>query len=164
MFAAVDTNFLLGFASGDDDVIDAVETLKRRAPQLLISATPTPLAELRFFEKQSEDAALKSAATRALARFKRDWSFHAAVLPRAQQSRLENVADYIRSSGILPQAERHDSLILVEAALIDAKLLITDDSALRHIDYARLVFQLGEFGLHPPVLATPREIVRKFFK
>ena len=65
---------------------------------------------------------------------------------------------------VLPHEERHDSFIVVEAALINAKMLVTEDSILRGLDYARLVFELGEFGLHPPVLATPKEIVRKFFK
>ena len=164
MFAAVDTNFLLALAAEDEDVMDALQTLRHRTPNLLVSATPTPLAELRFFQRQQADLRLKTGATRALACFKNVWKFHAPLLTPAQQGAVRKAADRLRAAGVLPMEERHDSFILAEAATIGARLLVTADTVLRGIDYARLIFELGEFDLHPPVLVTPRELVRKFFQ
>jgi rRNA-processing protein FCF1 len=163
MFAVVDTNFLLGLAWNDEDTIDAVQTLELRAPHLLISATQTVLEELRFFKEQATNKGLKAAATKALASFKTIWGFNAVLLSSGQQNRVEKIANHLRQAQVLPREERHDSFILVEAAFIEAKLLVTEDSMLRGADYARLVFELGGFGLHAPVLATPKEIVSKFF-
>src|SRR5438874_13820402 len=89
MLAAVDTNFLLGLACSDNDTLDALETLRDRAPHFLVSATPTPLQELRFFKEQSLDARLKAAAAKALANFKTIWGFRAALLTRIQNERVE---------------------------------------------------------------------------
>jgi len=164
MFAAVDTNFLLGLAGDDDDALDAVDTLRRRAPGLSIVATPTPLLELGFFRDQTEDLRLQAASAKVLACFKPLWGFQVATLDRDKQRRITKVGDHLRRVGLLPLAERHDSFILAEAALIEASLLITQDSELRGVDYPRLVFELGRFKLHPPVLATPAEIVHKFFQ
>src|SRR5437899_2942297 len=101
MFASADTNFLLGLAAQEEDAVDAAETLRRRAPHLLISATPTPLEELRFFKVQSQDLELKAAAAKALASFRSVWGFHAVSLTSSQQERVEQVADHIRQVGIL---------------------------------------------------------------
>ena len=57
--------------------------------------------------------------------------------------------------------EVHDSLILAEAALLDCGLLLTSDQHLRGIDHEHLTLVLNPFELVPPVIASPREIVRK---
>ncbi|MBI3851110.1 MAG: hypothetical protein HY298_12670 [Verrucomicrobia bacterium] len=163
MLAAVDTNFLLALAADDEDALDAADTLRRRAPRFQVVATPTVLEELRFFKVQLRNPRLQSAATKALASFRADWNFQSAALSPAQHGVVERVADHLRIAGVLPHEERHDSFILVEAALLGAKLLVTKDSVVRGADYSRLVFELREFDLHPPVIATPKEIVRKFF-
>jgi hypothetical protein len=59
--------------------------------------------------------------------------------------------------------EVNDGLILAEAALLNCSLLLTSDEHLRGIDFERLTFELQSFDLPTPVIATPREIVRKFF-
>src|SRR5436309_15138940 len=101
MLAAVDTNFLLALADNDDDARDALDTLKGRAPHLLISATPTPLEELRFFKKQATDAQLEAAATKALASFKNIWAFRLALLTPSQQDGVRKIADQLRVTRIL---------------------------------------------------------------
>jgi len=77
---------------------------------------------------------------------------------------VDEVASEIRSRGLLPGQEVHDSLILAEAALLDCGLLLTSDEHLRGIDHERLTLVLNPFELGPPVIASPREIVRKFFR
>jgi len=54
-------------------------------------------------------------------------------------------------------------LILAEAALLGCSMLLTSDDHLRSMDFARLAFELQAFHARVPVIATPREIVRKFF-
>jgi hypothetical protein len=43
-------------------------------------------------------------------------------------------------------------------------ILLTSDEHLRGIDHQELIWVLNPHGLAPPVIATPREIVRKFFR
>jgi len=47
---------------------------------------------------------------------------------------------------------------------LQCALLLTSDSHLRGVDHELLVLVLNPFDLTPPVIATPREIVRKFFR
>jgi hypothetical protein len=74
---------------------------------------------------------------------------------------LERIA--VRSPLLLPTEEVHDSLILAEAALLGCGLLLTGDEHLRGVAHDRLTLVLNPFELVPPVIASPRDIVRKFF-
>jgi len=65
--------------------------------------------------------------------------------------------------GLLPEEEVNDGMILAEAALLGCSILLTSDDHLRSMDFARLAFELQAFQAGVPVIATPREIVRKFF-
>jgi hypothetical protein len=76
---------------------------------------------------------------------------------------VEEVARVVRSSQLLPAAEINDSLILAETALLECGLLLTSDQHLRAVDHQRLALVLNPFELVPPVIASPRDIVRKFF-
>jgi hypothetical protein len=58
----------------------------------------------------------------------------------------------------------HVCLALAEAALLDCGLLLTSDEHLCGIDHEHLTLVLNPFELIPPVIASPREIVRKFFR
>ena len=66
--------------------------------------------------------------------------------------------------GLLPDEETHDALILAEAALLGCGILLTSDAHLRGLDFQRLTLLLQDFDVAAPVIATPREIVRKFFR
>jgi hypothetical protein len=48
--------------------------------------------------------------------------------------------------------------------LLECGILLTSDEHLRAIDHQRLIWVLTPHDLAPPVAATPREIVRKFFR
>ena len=43
-------------------------------------------------------------------------------------------------------------------------MLLTNDEHLRGLDFERLTLELQAFDVTAPVIATPREIVRKFFQ
>ena len=65
---------------------------------------------------------------------------------------------------MLPDEETHDALILAESALLECSILLTSDAHLRAVDHAGLALLLQTSHVTSPVIATPREIVRKFFR
>jgi len=65
---------------------------------------------------------------------------------------------------LLPGEEIHDALILAETVLLGCGVLLTSDSHLREVDHEQLTWGLSAHNLQSPVIATPREIVRKFFR
>jgi hypothetical protein len=62
------------------------------------------------------------------------------------------------------EAEVHDSIILVEAAALGCALLTSSDDDLQSIDGEKLALELARFDLIASVIATPREIIKKFFR
>ena len=76
----------------------------------------------------------------------------------------ERIAERIREQGLIPDEEVNDSLVLAESALLGCSMLLTSDEHLRGIDFERLTLELQAFDVTAPVIATPREIVRKFFQ
>jgi hypothetical protein len=76
---------------------------------------------------------------------------------------VERVAEKLRSAELLPVSEVNDSQLVAESALLGAQLLLSSDQHLRGMDFARLIIELQGFDLTAPVIATPAEVVRKFF-
>ncbi|PYI86676.1 MAG: DNA-binding protein, partial [Verrucomicrobia bacterium] len=77
---------------------------------------------------------------------------------------VEQIANTLRRRGLLPEEEVHDSVILAETAALGCALLTSSDNDLRSVDHGALTIELARFDLTAPVIATPREIVRKFFR
>jgi hypothetical protein len=75
---------------------------------------------------------------------------------------VERIAQEIRRKDLLPTEEVNDSLIVAEAALLECGMLLSGDAHLRGVDFQRLTLLLQGFDVAAPVIATPREIVRKF--
>ena len=76
---------------------------------------------------------------------------------------VERVAEKLRSANLIPTSEVNDSQLVAESALIEARLLLSSDEHLRGMDFERLTIELQNFDLTAPVIATPAEVVRKFF-
>jgi len=93
-----------------------------------------------------------------------DWNIKPAELIPVGHGIAERIGRRLREMGLLPETEVNDGLILAEAALLNCSLLVTSDEHLRGIDCVRLVFELHSFDVSAPVIATPREIVRKFLR
>jgi hypothetical protein len=87
----------------------------------------------------------------------------AASLIAVRHGIAERVAERLRQRQLIPQEEVNDSLVLAESALLECRVLLTSDEHLRGIDFEKLTLELQAFDLAAPVIATPREIVRKFF-
>jgi hypothetical protein len=57
-----------------------------------------------------------------------------------------------------------DAMSTIRRRLPGCSILPTSDERLRTIDFQALSFELAVFELAVPIIATPREIVRKFFQ
>src|SRR5206468_12442292 len=107
---------------------------------------------------------MRQSARGAVQLLRKDTSFRPILeLPFAQE-KAEELAAAFRRRRLLPGEEIHDSLILAETVLLDCDILLTSDEHLRSIDLRQLTWLLSQHELSPPVIATPREIVRKFFR
>ena len=161
---AVDTNVLLDLADEVDDVLDAFSVIDDRLPAADRLVTPSVLDELAYLADSGQSQAVRQSAQRAMQMLRREVRFRPLLqLPFAPE-KADQLADEFRQRGLLPREEIHDSLILAEAVLLDCDILLTSDAHLRSIDHQQLTWLLSQHELSPPVIATPREIVRKFFR
>jgi len=110
------------------------------------------------------ETAAKRTAARQFLRQHSAWHFQLAPFVPVGHAQAVRVGDRLRACGLIPEDEVNDSLVLAEAALLGCRMLLTADEHLRGIDFERLAFELQSFDLTPPVMATPREVVRKFFR
>ncbi len=158
---AVDTNVLFNLADGIDDTVEAVAVIERRLPESRLILPPTVQQEIGHWSMRGSEPR-RGLACRAIA-LAAARGFRPASLLAVGHGIAEQVALRLRASGLLPDSEIHDSLVVVEAALLECAMLLTGDEHLRGMDFQRLTFELQRFDLAAPVIATPREIVGKFF-
>ena len=161
---AVDTNVLLDLAEGAEAVLDTLALLDQRLPDNDRLVVPSVLDELAFLCDSGDSDRVRQGALRAMNLLREHDRFRPLLELACPQALVDEVAKAIRVRGLLPAQEVHDSLILSEAALLDCGLLLTSDEHLRGIDHEHLTLALNPFELVPPVIASPREIVRKFFR
>jgi len=158
---AVDSNILILLAQKDDLTVDAWDTIRSRIKPVQFIVTPTVIQELTY--KALYDPELREAAGTALREMRSRWQCHPALLNAIQAILVPRSAGRIREIGLLPEEEKHDAAVLAEAAALDCALLITYDADLRDIDFEGLTLLLRELDLAAPVIATPTEVVHKFF-
>ena len=159
---AVDTNVPLDLADDKEHALDALEVVRRRLKPGRILVTPTVFQELVFLADESDAAADREQAKRAL-RGLAGWSLELVNLVPVGHGIVERIADTVQEAGLLPAEEYNDGLILAEAALLNCTILLTGDAHLRGLDFQRASLELKAFDVEMPVIATPREIVAKFF-
>ena len=161
MLIAIDTNVLLDLALDVEAVVDAMETIRRRLPDARFVVPPTVLHELALAVRGGENERIRKAAFRALSQML-TWGFEPLNLVPVGHGIVERIADAIRHKDLLPTEEMNDSLIMAEAALLQCGVLLSGDAHLRGIDFKKLTLLLQGFHVGALVIATPREIVRKF--
>lgn len=162
MLIAVDTNVPLDLANGDDDVMDALGVLRRRIKAARLISLPTVNLELAYLSQFADESDVKTAAQSSLRSLWRKWKIEPVNLVPVGHGIVEVIGAKLRSEGLIPSGETHDSFILAEAALLGCGILLTSDAHLRGLDFQRLTLLLQGFDVAAPVIATPREIVRKF--
>lgn len=159
---AVDTNVALDFAQRVDDVMDAIETIRRRLSGVELWLPPTVVEELAHGASASPDPTIRS-ASRLMLRHHRAWGFRLVNFVPLGFAQVEQIAHRLRQRGLLPEAEIHDSLVVAEAAALNCALLTSSDQHVHDINHEELAREPSAFDLAAPLIATPREIVRKFF-
>ena len=161
---AVDTNFPLQLAQGDDDALDALELIRARIKPARILIPPTALAELLFQSENESDFQQREFAGVALSSLRTEWQFEPAVLRAPDESRVLAAARRLLLKGALPRQEWNDAKIIAEAAALDSTLLVSNDSHLLQVDHRWLVVVFREFDLPVPLIASPRDLVQKFYR
>jgi len=160
---AVDANVLMDLGRESESVLDALATIRQRlrSPQIILP--PTTKLELIHIAHDGDTAQERDLALRGIAAARRSRIIPVNLLP-VGHGIVEQVAERLRAADLIPAAEVNDSQLVAESALLGARLLLSSDEHLRGIDLARLTIELQNFDLTAPVIATPREIVRKFFQ
>ncbi len=161
---AADTNVLLDLAEGVESVLDALAVIEQRLPETDKLVVPSVLDELAFLRDSGQTSRVRKSAEAAIRFLRSSGSFRPLLELPFPTDLAEEVASQLRQRGLLPAAEVHDALILAEAALLGCGMLLTSDEHLRGIDHELLTLVLNPYDLAPPVIASPREIVRKFFR
>jgi len=150
-------------AEGNEGAIGAISTLRARLPKARFVITPSVFQELAHVAFHDAKPARRSLGVNALRRC-REWRIDFLEIVPVGHGIVESVANRLRAAGLLPASEVHDSLILAEAALLGCSILLTSDGHLRGIDHVHLTWELNACDVAVPVIATPREIVNKFFR
>jgi predicted nucleic acid-binding protein len=158
-----DSNVPLDLARGRDVVLDAMMLIREKLRGGKILIPPRVVREIAYLAEVADDAATSGAAIRFL-RCHREWGCQWVNDVSVGADFVEDVARNLRAERLLPATEVNDSVILVEAAALQASLLLTNDAHLRGIDFLRLKFVMERFDLTPPAIATPAEIVKKFLR
>jgi predicted nucleic acid-binding protein len=161
---AVDSNVLLDIADGVDDVLDAADVIAERLPDAEQLVTPSVLDELAYLADSGLTPQVRRSAGLAIQLLRNKDRFRPILeLPFAPEKTGE-LAKEFRRRQLLPNEEIYDSLILAETVLLDCGILLTSDEHLRSIDHQQLTWLLNQRDLTAPVIATPRDIIRKFFR
>ena len=161
LLVVADSNVPLDLALGIEDVVDAMALIRRRLQGGSILIPPRVVREVSFLGQFAAEASTRQAAASFLRRH-REWGCQLVAYVTLGEEFVERVARQLRVQRLVAAAEVNDSVILVEAAVLNASLLLTTDEHLRGVDYLQSKFLLEKFELSAPVIATPREIVRKF--
>jgi predicted nucleic acid-binding protein len=160
---AGDTNVSIDLAQGCEWVLDALSTIRRRLPDSSLLVPPTVSEELAWLADHAEETAERQAARKFL-REHRTWGFRLLHTVPLGDLYVAKIAERLLQASLLPASESNDAQILAESAALGCSVLLTSDDHLRGVDFHSLAFELAPFELVAPVIATPREIVRKFFQ
>jgi hypothetical protein len=116
----------LDLAAQKEDVQDALEIIRRRLKPGRLLLTPTAFQELVFLSESADSESERDQASRAL-RSLTEWGLEVVNLVPVGHGIVEQVADRLHGSGLLPPEEYNDGLILAESALLACAILLTSD-------------------------------------
>ena len=159
---AVDANVLMDLGERVETVIDALTTLRQRFRRPRLVIPPTAQQELVHIARRGDTEKERLRAGGGVEAARR-WLIVPVNLMPVGHGIVERIAEKLRGPDLLPPEEVNDSLLLAEAALLEARLLLSSDEHLRGINFTRLNLELHNFDLAAPVIVTPAEVARKFF-
>jgi predicted nucleic acid-binding protein len=158
---AIDTNLLIDWAEGQDDVPACFEIIRERIPGVSIVVPPTVLHELGHFAAKDKTK-LGRHALKALQLIREEPLLRPINLVPVGHGIVDVNAWKLREKGIIDEDEIHDSLVLAEAGLLECSVLLSNDSHLTAIDPKLLHEVMKDFDGSVPIIQSPRQIVRKF--
>lgn len=162
-FVAVDTNILFRLADRDEQILDAWELIRSRIERVEFLASTTVLGEIADKTRTGNPPGLRRKATQVLTELRSRWQVSPARLSSLQEALAVNAANEARRLGLLPAEECNDARIIAEAAVLNCILLVSGDSHLLAADYRRLSVLFRQLDLPAPVIASPRDLLRRFF-
>lgn len=74
----------------------------------------------------------------------------------------DRIAGELRRRGFLPDEEVNDSFIVAESALTGCNILLSSDQHILDIPGDRLALMLTEADVETLIIASPRNVARKF--
>jgi hypothetical protein len=160
---AVDANVVMDLGQEAESVLDALATIRQRLRSPRIVLPPTANLELMHIARYGDTAKERDLALNGIAAARRSRIVPVNLMP-VGHGIVQRVAEKLRFEELLPASEVNDSELVAESALLGARLLLSSDEHLRGMDFARLTIELQSFDLTAPVIATPNEVVRKFFQ
>lgn len=161
---AIDTNYPLLLAGGNNTALDALEIVQQRVHPAAILVPPTVQGELLYQVEKDPDPEQRSLAKRALRHLRSRWHFHPADLNSAQEAVAREAARKSLFAGLLPADQINDALVVAESAVLNSILLVSNDSHLLDVDHRRLGLLFRELDLPVPLIVSPREIVQQFYR
>jgi predicted nucleic acid-binding protein len=161
---AIDTNIPLLLAEGDDTTIEALKIVRERMRPADIFVPPTVQGELLHQAECNPSKRLRALAEKALIELRSRWQFHPTDLSSNQEAIVGEAVRKILFAGLIPAAEINDATIIAESAVLNSILLVSNDSHLLKADHRRLGLLFRELELPVPLIVSPHEVVRKFYR
>ena len=161
---AVDTNFPLQLAGGDDEALEALHILEERLQPAAVLVPPTVLGELIYLARADPGEELRQLANITLRNLRSRWRIQPAALTSPQEGIVAEAVQRLRERNIVPYEERNDAAIIAESAALNSILLVSNDSHLLRVDHRQLGLLFRELDLPVPIIASPRELVKKFYR
>jgi predicted nucleic acid-binding protein len=162
-FVAIDTNILFRLLDKDEPVLDAWQLIRSRIKRAEFVAPPTVLGEVADKVRPGNQPEIQERARRILTELRSRWNVTPVRLSGLQEALVNNAAEEARRLGLIPYEERNDARIIAEAAILNCILLVTSDSHLLAADYRRLSVLFRQLDLPAPVIASPEDLLRRFF-
>jgi hypothetical protein len=152
----------MDLGAGSESVLDALATVRQRLGSPRFVIPPTAKLELIHIVQQADSPEDRNLALEGITAARKAGIIPVNLLP-VSHGIVERVAERLRAADLIPANEVNDSQIIVESALMGVRLLLSSDEHLRGLDFERLTIELQNFDLTAPVIASPAEVVRKFF-
>lgn len=164
VFVAVDTNVLIDQADENENVLDALDAIRRKIKNAAFIVTPTVIEELGeiYQTRTGEESALAYKALTSLLA----WGYTPTPLPPVGMGIAEQIGLKLRLQQVLPDEEKNDGHVIAEAALLNCSLLLTSDAHLLTAQENPLLLKIlrdSDVDGDNLVIGSPRVIAKRFF-
>ena len=153
---ALDTNILIDLGEGKEFAHALLRAYKSKG----LAVPPTVVQELTNVALNHLPPANRFALA-ALSKM-REWEIYPYDLKSVGHGIAEQDANKLMESGLIPDHEFNDGLIVIEAALACIPTLVTSDVHLLGINPPALVQALSEYDLNPVQIVHPKELLRAY--